>query len=612
MTMAVFLLIQGCMLAAWWRALATLRRPLTTSQRLLVAGVGYFTQIIASGIALGLVHRLTPQRHLQANLLIALALIVIAMRRGEARRSPRLTRLPVGRGVLRAINITLLVALAFVLSMTLWYGAVRMDHGYDALTYHLPMVVSMMQQHQLRPWGTYMPIVFSYPKSVQLYMLWVLAFFGHDRWIDLAQLPFLPLAMLAVYCIARRLHTTRPAALAGALLFPFSPVVLMQLTTCYIDVATSAMLLAAIALLLIYAQRPNWWMWLLFSAALGMLLGTKFSAVYQVAVLLGAGLCMGRTISPAWRGLAAAPVIAAIGGETYLRNALEHSNPFHPYKVDIAGIVQFPGPWDPTKVAGLVEMAQVSPLQRIAASWAYVEHVSHTGAFGGLGLMWPVALLLIVAAIVIAVRTGPRRLLPMVALFVLLFVLTPLNFRARFVIYVLGLAGVCAAVVLSHAGRLRRHRRPALTLAAAACLTIPIVTIAQVAPRHILPLLAAARDPVVAADLAYQDRYTLVSPTHRPAYKWVHEHIGDGERVVFLRGPYPCFHYLLWNERFSNTVRVDYDQGPDGFANTLANHRGAYFVIPQQARLYEQYAAQAHRFETLLDTPAVVIVRERK
>ena len=197
MTLAAFLIIQCVMLAAWWRLLA-LQRRLSVSERLLIAGVGYFTQIIASGIALGLLHRLTPQRHLQANLLITLAIVVFAMTRPIPARTARPLLPPLGAGGLRVVNLALLGTLMLTLVAIVRRAAIAMTPGYDALTYHLPMVVSMIKQHHLRPWATYIPIVYSYPKSVQLYMTWVLGFFGHDRWIDLSQLPFLPLAMLAV------------------------------------------------------------------------------------------------------------------------------------------------------------------------------------------------------------------------------------------------------------------------------------------------------------------------------------------------------------------------------------------------------------------------------
>ena len=177
-------------------------------------------------------------------------------------------------------------------------------------------------------------------------MHWMLAFLGNDRWLGLAQLPFLFLAMLAIYAAARRLGATGAAATTGALLFACAPVVLSQVTVGYNDVFLTAVLLVAVAVGLAARQSSAPALPLSLGAALGLLLGTKFPAVLFVAVLYAAFACVAlraaRAPRPAGSPAGGRRLALLLGGDTYVRNWRQHGNPVYPYATKVLG-VKLPG-----------------------------------------------------------------------------------------------------------------------------------------------------------------------------------------------------------------------------------------------------------------------------
>jgi hypothetical protein len=64
------------------------------------------------------------------------------------------------------------------------------------------MSALMRQTRRLAFPPVHNPVIAAYPKSGEIWSHWILAFFGDDRWLGIAQLPFLLIAMLATYCAA--------------------------------------------------------------------------------------------------------------------------------------------------------------------------------------------------------------------------------------------------------------------------------------------------------------------------------------------------------------------------------------------------------------------------
>ncbi|MBI2392407.1 MAG: hypothetical protein HYV09_22670 [Deltaproteobacteria bacterium] len=209
--------------------------------------------------------------------------------------------------------------------------------AWDALGYHLPLVHDALLTERLRVVPTHIPYVNVYPHLADLYVVWFRASLPDDTWIELAQLPFAALAVLASAAIAARAGVRTGRALGLSLTFLSLPAVALQLAANYVDIAYAALLVAAIAFL--FARRLTTSNALLGALSLGLLLGTKPSAPVPFALIVAAMVAHGRALRrPAW----IAALAALIGGATYLDNLVRHGNPVWPVQMKI-GPIELPG-----------------------------------------------------------------------------------------------------------------------------------------------------------------------------------------------------------------------------------------------------------------------------
>ncbi len=208
---------------------------------------------------------------------------------------------------------------------------------WDALGYHLPYVNFALQRGTFADIPVDVAYVSTYPHVVEdVFIAWR-ALIPDDRLVELAHLPFGLLGATAVGVIAYRQGARASAVAAGAAWLTL-PAVFLQLPTNYVDVASAALLLTAIAFVLSSVDCTRV---ILSAIALGMFLGSKPSAPLA-AVLVFAALAVA-----AWRsGLRtiafAAVVVLLLGGESYLTNLVRQGNPVWPVRFDL-GPIHLPG-----------------------------------------------------------------------------------------------------------------------------------------------------------------------------------------------------------------------------------------------------------------------------
>jgi hypothetical protein len=477
-------------------------------------------------------------------------------------------------------------------------GVVAPNFGWDGLRYHLPMTAFMAQTGGFDYPSGHNPVIAAYPKEAEIWVHWMLAFLGNDRWLGLAQLPFLFLAMLATYAAARRFGATGAAATTGALLFACVPVVLSQVTVAYNDIFLTAVLLVAVAVVLAARQSSAPALPLSLGAALGLLLGTKYPAVLFVAVLYAAFACValrarGRRALPGL--LLAAGLALLLGGDTYVRNWRQHDNPVYPYATKVLG-VKLPGPLSEDSVYGVAQTRALTVWERHYRSWTTFGATGASDLFGGFGAAAPVIAVILAVALVVAARRRDAPRLLLFALFALLFVLTPLNFRLRFVLYLVGLAGICLSDLLDRAAPVGR----ALLLGAA--VATAMVTAAQLWPGEVQELQRSAGqrpDPCRAAP----------SPQVRPAYLWMREHAPPDSTVVAFPPPEGPFVYCLWTPTFSNRVEFADAADPAALGRLAANRPDALFFVPLQSPIYGVVSrTDPRRWRTIFSDEAVMII----
>ncbi len=123
-----------------------------------------------------------------------------------------------------------------------------------------------------------------------------------------------------------------------ALLASLNPVVLAQFLTFYVDAQLACMLLALIALMLVYYRQPDPFILLGICAVAIILCSIKFTGIVYAFVLFSsfwAGLCVFKKrffIRPLSYGFAAALIaLFLVGFNPYVKNTIDHGNPLYPF-----------------------------------------------------------------------------------------------------------------------------------------------------------------------------------------------------------------------------------------------------------------------------------------
>lgn len=193
-------------------------------------------------------------------------------------------------GLLR--NKIILLGVAVILGFSLVKVGINLINppfGWDSLNYHFTFPVEWLKHGNLET-----PITISddfapsyYPINGSLYFLWLILPFKNVFLADLGQVPFFILAFLAMYSISRKLGINREFSLYAAVLFLLIPNVFKQLEVAYVDVMVAALFLVCINYLFLLTSEFSRKNVLVYSASLGLLLGTKTIALpYSILLFL--------------------------------------------------------------------------------------------------------------------------------------------------------------------------------------------------------------------------------------------------------------------------------------------------------------------------------------
>jgi hypothetical protein len=230
-----------------------------------------------------------------------------------------------------------------IILLFLLEAATRPPEGWDAMVYHLPLVVKWLQQGSLasiqESWK------FQMPSNGELFPLF-LTYLGNERFLSLACLPFTLLGILAVYSLARRVSDSYEGALLAALGFGTMPIVVYNTFTVEVDMFAASFFLSSTCLLLgLFGQDPQpdeKRLSLAAMAGLAFGLGVGARYIYVPLLLFMTGLCALVSMN------SVAPLRANKGKQVilttvtfvvgsllpsvfwYARNFLATGNPLHP------------------------------------------------------------------------------------------------------------------------------------------------------------------------------------------------------------------------------------------------------------------------------------------
>lgn len=425
----------------------------------------------------------------RAVLLLGLVAAVLSTARAGGAAGASVPEKPEAR-IAPALLLLPLVGLACYL--VLWGLALtRPDYSWDGNSYHLPPLHvwaragSICWANPNFPAGEY---INGYPKAAELFAFLLVTAFRNSHLAATANLCFLPLAVAGAACAARSLGALPLAAWSAAALLLLVPCVQWQCVTTYVDVAYASCVIAALGLLLAPGEQPSiasarWTRTLALGAATGLAAAVKPAGLLAVAAVLGAAFLLDmaeerRSAAPdarrtllraAAQTACALGVAGSVGGYWYLRDFLHTGSPLYPAGLTVAGHVLFPGRTVASILAGNTPpglQALPTPL-RPAWTWLQIgdwreQVLGPDGREGGLGWLWVLGCL---PAIVQAcgsparraAHTGshrhPVRVRWLLAVVTGMFCLTPLNWWARFTLWLYGLGLPCLALLPAESGR---------------------------------------------------------------------------------------------------------------------------------------------------------------
>ncbi|MDP2044265.1 MAG: hypothetical protein Q8K15_03745, partial [Candidatus Omnitrophota bacterium] len=223
--------------------------------------------------------------------------------------------------------------------------------GWDSLNYHFTFPVEWLKHGNLT-----VPIVIFddpspayYPLNGSLFYLWLILPFKSVFLADLGQFPFFVIAVLSVYGISRKIGLSRAYAFYSAALFTLIPNFFKQLQIAYVDVMVGCLFLVAVNFLLLLKDKFNLAGTLIYGLSLGLLIGTKTTALpFSVLLIIPFLVILAKNYKRAGLGVVVILCIIVLGGFSYIRNFIETGNPLYPLDFNLFNLHIFKGVMDKT------------------------------------------------------------------------------------------------------------------------------------------------------------------------------------------------------------------------------------------------------------------------
>jgi hypothetical protein len=293
-----------------------------------------------------------------------------------------------------------------------------LDRGifnFDSLWYHMPFAADMAQSHSVT--GIHhTETVFTnwfYPQNSELLHAVGILLTKRDTLSLFINFGWLAIAFLAAWCIGRPYGRGHLSVVAVAILLECHTLVVREPGAAKNDLATTALLLAAIAILVsAWAARgdgekegaslsPGWPL-AAAGLAVGLSVGTKFTILAMVGALSVAVV----VLAPAGRRRAAAawwflPALAG-GGFWYLRNLIVAGNPLP--MVAHLGPITLPHP------EGLQTLRPDLSIAHYATDTHVWRHYFAPGLHEQLGALWPLVVVGALVGAVLALARGRDRI----------------------------------------------------------------------------------------------------------------------------------------------------------------------------------------------------------
>lgn len=346
--MTLFLLMNLIVITSAFLIISKILKINTFVDFFIVLFIFYLSQIILTQTLLGALGILCLKNIFLLNL--AMLLIIWLASHNRQRSLPILPHKEDLRKLLK--NKIILFSFCAILGFGLvkvFVNFINPPFGWDDLNYHFTFPVEWLKQGNLDTPITVFddPSPSYYPINGSLFFLWLIFPFRSAVLADLGQVPFFILAFLAAYGISRKLGLEKDLSFYAAALFTLIPNFFKQLQIAYVDVMVAALFLACVYYLFLLSEKFSFPNLLIYSMALGLLLGTKTVALPYCFLLFIPFLCLSlkNFSKPHFLALSIL-IIILLGGFSYIRNFFITGNPLYPLDLKLFGNTIFNGVMD--------------------------------------------------------------------------------------------------------------------------------------------------------------------------------------------------------------------------------------------------------------------------
>lgn len=490
-------------------------------------------------------------------------------------------RLIIGNRMLLSVFLFFIASICSIV----FSGYLFPSYTWDALWYHLPIVGNIMQSGAIQEVAVNSFIdqfINIFPKNIELFFLWNIIFLQDSVITDLSQLPFAMAGVVAIYSIAVKMNIGKKNAAYSSLLFFFTPVIILQSATNYVDVAITGLFLTALNFLLDSEEsqhagnktgegesRQKNLPLIIAGLTAGILLGSKGSGPLFIITLslffvikelrrhcMRQGYLFSeipsllKRTSKLYLLYFLIPVFL-LGGYWYIKNWVIYGNPVYPMEISIFNMTIFKGLFK-----GLIEpppeiIKSLSWFTRPLYVWSEnISHYLYDSRLGGLGPIWFILFLpSIVFSVVYAIIRKRFSLLGVSMIIIITFLLYPRNWTPRYVIFVTGLGAISFGVALEYFGR-RAYvlKITALFLAGYTLVTAnsPIVNAEQIKKFIHLP----AKERTIGWHAPFN--IDIHARQEYGYWIWISRNISGNDNLAYTFEP--LFHAPLWNNGFSNRI----------------------------------------------------------
>lgn len=605
-----YILINLFLFSSWYCLLYGKKRSLRFSDRLVGTFILGLTQIILSQMLLGtLLRKLYPGPLLILNISISICVLVMAFRKTQGGLLAEIRENIIWFWrMLKGDLILLCLFMLFAVSVSwlVFIGYLFPSYSWDALYYHLPIVGQIMQsgaiQEQPNP-SFIQQYINIFSKNINLFFLWNVIFLKSDVIVDLGQLVFTLAGVGAVYSAAVKLKIREEHALYSALLFFFTPILILQSTTNYVDGAVSVLFIIALNYLIPGENdgpSPAGMSLLLAGLSTGILLGSKPTAPVFIAVILAAilirgaiNLKKGNGGEPAGRPVMThlvyflLPMIAT-GGYWYIRNWVLHGNPVYYMDVTILGLNIFDGlkaDWVESSPGIIENLGYIGSLLHV---WLErVGYYMYDSRLSGFGPIWYILFLpAIVLSLIQCMLKKKYDLLFVLGVIIITFLVHPRNWTTRYVIFIVAAGAISLGLLLDHFGRKGLSIKVvALFLAGYTSLTSNSPCIMPEKINEFIQLSAnertLSRHKPFNIDTKVRNEYGY--------WIWIENNISPGDTLAYtfekfvLDTEEPFFTRQLWNSSFSNNVFYVKSESYKNWLNKLSEVGSSYILIKKDS-----------------------------